>query len=222
MDKETFLLADKITQIKSSFIKDGWATIYESYHPDNNDQGLIYCCIVDSKRIKSYKLDSDWVIQNGSEGKPTIWGDGKYQTNSKKGIEPFLFSKHFNFNDGHESYVDISEEFILYFKLYERGIDKQNRKFYFIDEVGDLDEVISVEPKRIRIKVKYLKEYLSVRKVYFSICFDFMRLDKNNFSEMNIEPMDKIFKPIIISTITSFVTLTLLKQIKIKVGYTEK
>jgi len=194
MDKKTFLLVDRIKQIESSFIKDGWATIYESYNPDNNDQALIYCCIVDSRRIKTYKLDRDWVIQNGSEGKPTIWGNGKYQTNAKKGIEPFLFSKHFNFSGGHESYVDISEEFVLYFKLYESSGNKQNRKFYFIDEVGDLEEVIIIEPKRIRIKVKYLKEYLSVRKVYFSICFDFMRLDKNNLAEMSIEPMDKDFQ----------------------------
>lgn len=194
MDKETFLLADKIKLIETSFIKDGWATIYESYNPDNNDQTLIYCCIVDSERIKSYKLDTDWVVQPSSEGKPAVYDDGTYKTHSKEGIEPFIFSKHFTFNNGHESYLDISEEFILYFKLYEKGADKQNRKFYFIDEVGDLDEVIVIEPNRIKIKVKYLKEYLSVRKVFLSICFDFMRLDKNNLSEMNIELIDKNFQ----------------------------
>ena len=72
MDRDTFLLSDKIKQIDSFFIKDGWATIYESHRPDINDQTLIYCCLVDSKRIKSYKLYSDWVIRNGSEGKPSI------------------------------------------------------------------------------------------------------------------------------------------------------
>ncbi len=194
MDKETFLLTDKIKLIESSFVKDGWLTIYESYHPDNNDSTLIYCCLVDSKRIKAYRQNTDWVIQCGSEGKPTIWGDGKYQTNGEKGIEPFLFSKHFNFSGGHESYLDISEEFVLYFKLYERGENKQNRKFYFIDEVGDLDEVIVVEPKKIKIKLKYLAEYISVRKMYFSICFDFMRLDTKTLAELNVEPLDKDFQ----------------------------
>ncbi len=155
MDRETFLLSDKIKLIETSFVKNGWVTIYESFNPDNNDSALIYCCLVDSKKIKKYKQDTDWVIQNGSEGKPTIRGDGKYETNGEKGIEPFLFSKHFNFSGGHESYLDISEEFVLYFKLYERGENKQNRKFYFIDEVGDLDEVIVVEPKKIKVKLKY-------------------------------------------------------------------
>lgn len=201
MDKDKFLLVDRIKQIELSFIKDGWATIYDNFDPNEDDETLIYCCIVDSKRIESYKLNSDWVIHNGSEGKPSIiesFKNGKsittYQTNSNKGIEPFIFSKYFSFSDGHDSYIDISEEFVLYFKLYERGTDKKNRTFYFIDEVGDLDEVIIVEPNKVRIKVKYLKEYLSVRKVYFSICFDFMRMDKSNLSEMNIEPVDKNFQ----------------------------
>lgn len=194
MDKETFLLKDKIKLIESSFIKDGWLTIYENSHLDNNDQTLIYCCIVDSERINSYRLDNDWVVQPSYEGKPAVYGDGSYKTYSEEGIEPFIFSKRFSFNGGNESYLDISEEFILYFKLYERGANKQNRKFYFIDDVGDLNEVIVIEPNNIKIKLKYLKEYISIRKVYFSVCFDFMRLHVNNLSEMGIEPIDKNFQ----------------------------
>ncbi len=191
MDRETFLLSDKIKLIETSFIKEGWVTAYDSYQPNIDDQNLVYCCLVDSERIEKYRLDTDWVIQYGSEGKPTIWGDGKYQTNGEKGIEPFLFFKQFNFSGGHESYVDISEEFVLYFNLYERGENKQNRKFYFIDEVGDLDEVIVVEPKKIKVKLKYIIEYISIRNMYFSICFDFMRLDTKSLIELNVEPLDK-------------------------------
>jgi hypothetical protein len=193
MDTESFLLTDKLKLLETLFLKDGWVTIYESHHNDINDQTLIYCCLVDSKRIKSYQQDSDWIIEPGSEGKPTIWGNGKYETLGHKGIEPFLFSKHFNFDGGQESYIDISEEFILYFKLYEKGPSKQSRKFYFIDDAGDLDEVIVVEQKKIKIKLKYLKEYLSIRKIYFSICFDFMRIDSKSLSYFNVEPQDKDF-----------------------------
>lgn len=83
---------------------------------------------------------------------------------------------------------------MLYFKLYEKLETKQNRKYYFIDDLGESDEVIIVEPKKIKIKLKYLKEYLSVRNVYFSICFDFMRVEKNNLKEMDIEIFDKDFQ----------------------------
>ena len=157
MDKETFLLNDYKKEIESSFIKDGWLTIKRTIYKNNDDQ-TIYCCLVDEKRIKSYRQNSDWKIEICSEGKPSVFGDGKYQTYADKGIEPFIFSKHFNFNGGHESYSDISEEFILYFRLYEKGESKQNRTFNFIDDVGDLDEVILITPNEIKIKLKYLNE----------------------------------------------------------------
>ena len=199
-DRDTFLLTDRIKIIKSSFIKDGWVTIYES-SSDPNYQALVYCCLVDAQRIESYRLDSDWVIRNGSEGKPAViqsYKDGKpvieYRTYSEQGIEPFIFSKHFSFNDGHDFYIDVSEEFILYFRLYEKGLDKQNRKFYFIDDSGELDEVIIIERTKVKVKLKYLKEYISIRKIYFSICFDFMRFYNAPLSEMEVEPMDKNFQ----------------------------
>ena len=188
MDKDYFLIQDRLKQLETTFIKDGWITVYESTEDD-----LIYCCLVHNTKINEYKLKTDWVIRPYSEGKPAVFGDGTYKTYSEEGYEPFIFIKHFNFNDGGEKYIDISEEFVLYFKLYERAENKQNRKYYFIDDLGDLDEVISIEPKRIKIKLKYLKEYIAVRQLHFSICFDFMRVDNIDVKENGIEFIDKIF-----------------------------
>lgn len=196
MDKEYFLIQDRLKQLETTFIKDGWITIYESTKDD-----LVYCCLVHDSKIDEYKSQTDWVIRPYYEGKPSIitsFKDGKskttYQTYADNGFEPFIFIKHFNFNDGDEQYVDISEEFVLYFKLYERAENKQNRKYYFIDDLGDLDEVIRIEPKKIKIKLKYLKEYIAVRQVHFSLCFDFMRVGEIDLKGNGIEPLDKDFK----------------------------
>src|SRR5579872_7360495 len=100
-EKERLLFYDKIQEIEKSFIKDGWITVYLNNHKED-DQIYIFCCIVDSIRIKTYRLKTGWEIRPGSEGKPTIWGSfkngrqvDKYHTYSEKGIEPFLFSKSF-------------------------------------------------------------------------------------------------------------------------------
>jgi hypothetical protein len=114
MDKEYFLIQDRLKQLETTFIKDGWITIYESTKDD-----LVYCCLVHNSKIDEYKSNTDWVIRPYYEGKPAVFGDGTYKTYSEEGFEPFIFIKHFNFNDGDEQYVDISEEFILYFKLLE-------------------------------------------------------------------------------------------------------
>jgi hypothetical protein len=194
MNKENFLLHDKSSLINASFIKEGWITIYESSSNGDNDSGLIYSCIIDSTKIESRRKTSTWEIINGSEGKPSVFNDGNYQTYADEGIEPFIFTKYFNFSNGTDFYIDIAEEFILYFKLYEKGQNKHSRTFYFIDELGDLEDVIKIEPKSVVIKLKFLKEYLSIRKVYLSVCFDFMRMDFNNLREIEIEPMDRIYE----------------------------
>lgn len=189
MELDYFLIKERIKQLETTFIKDGLLTIYESSEDD-----LIYCCLVHNSKIEEYKSNTDWVIRPYYEGKPAVFGDGTYITYSEDGYEPFIFIKHFNHNNGGEKYIDISEEFVLYFKLYEKAENKQNRKYYFIDELGDLDEVIKVEPERIRIKLKYLKEYIAVRQLHFAVCFDFMRVGNIDIFENKIEFIDKNFK----------------------------
>lgn len=198
-EKERMLFNDKIQDIDKSFIKDGWITVYLNKHKEC-DQLYIFCCIVDSTRIKTYKLKTDWGIHPGHEGKPTIWSSfkkgkqvDKYHTYSEKGIEPFLFSKSFRFDGGNEKYVDISEEFVLYFKLYERGESKQNRTFFFIDDSGDLNEVIKINPSEIKVKLKYLMEYLAVRKYHLSVCFDFIRFSTLSIAELGINEQNENF-----------------------------
>lgn len=189
MELEYLLIKDRLKQLETTFIKDGWLTVYESTEDD-----LIYCCLVYDSHFDEYKTKSDWVIRPYYEGKPAVFGDGTYKTYSEEGYEPFIFIKHFNFNDGDEQYVDISEEFVLYFKLYERAENKQNRKYFFIDDLGDLDEVIRIEPKKIKIKLKYIKEYIAVRRLHFSLCFDFMRVGDLDVKASGIEFIDKDFK----------------------------
>lgn len=196
MDKKYFLIEDRLNQLETTFIKDGWITIYESTEDD-----IIYCCLVHNSKINEYRAKTDWVIRPSYEGKPSIIKsskDGKskttYQTYSENGFEPFIFIKHFNSNEGNEKYIDISEEFVLYFKLYERAQNKQNREYYFIDDLGDLDEVIRIEPKKINVKLKYLKEYIAVRQLHFSICFDFTRIGKIDLKTNGIELINKDFK----------------------------
>jgi len=189
MEKEYFLIEKRIKQFESNFTKDGWTTVYESTEDD-----CIYCCLVDDSKIDKYKSNTNWIIEPYYEGKPAIYGDGTYKTYSEEGYEPFIFVKHFNFSGGDEKYVDISEEFVLYFKLYEKVNNKQNRTYYFIDELGDLNEVIKIVSNKIEVKLKYLKEYISVRKMHFAICFDFMRIGNIDLKSNGISVLDENFQ----------------------------
>jgi len=187
MELDYFLIKERIKQMETSFSKEGWITIYER----NNDD-LIFPCIVYDSKIEEYLSNSDWVIQPNS-GKFCISCEG-YATYSDDGYEPFIFERSFNFNGDGERYVDISEDFILYYNLYEQIESKQNRKYFFINEVGDLDEVIKVEPNKIQVKLRFLNEYIAVRKVHFALCFDFTRLANNVFPTNEIKFCNKNYR----------------------------
>ncbi len=200
MNRDTFHFKEEIKQIESSFINDGWITIYESELLGDN-QRLTYCCLVDSIRVNEYKNHRDWIIEPDREGKPSIISTSrngkwqtKYQSYSKKGIEPFVFVRYFTFEEGNDKYIDISEEFVLYFKLYEKGENKQNRNFYFIDDLGSLEEVIKIQSNVIKIKLKYLMEYISIRKMCFSVCFDFVRFVSTTTENSDIQDLRKDYK----------------------------
>jgi hypothetical protein len=195
MTKEHFIFEDKFEEIQNQFaLKNGWLKIYESTTRSIDDSDGIYCCLVSNSHLDKYSENHDWPLHLGSEGKPSVYGDNTYRTNDEEGLEPFLFYKHFSLPENSVSYIDISEEFILYFKLYEKGYDKQNRVFYYIDDYGEMDEVIKVEPSLIKVRTKYLKEYVTIRDMNFVVCFDFMRLLTTVPPEWNIEHKDQTTK----------------------------
>jgi len=195
MQKEYFLLTDKITEIDSKFTsRDGWLKIYGSDTIDYKDSAGIFCYLISEDKRQIEGEQYSWSIRKGSEGRPSVYGDNTYKAFDEEGIEPFLFYKHFSFNEGDDHYIDISEEFVLYFKLYERGKDKQNRIFYYVDDYGELDEVIVVKPEQIRVRIKYLKEYITIRDMYFVVCFDYMRLTSDIPKDWQVTFKDELIK----------------------------
>jgi hypothetical protein len=195
MEKDYFLLEDKKKEIESKFvIKNGWLKIYENDTKDFDDSSRIYCCLISNGKVEKYSKDYSWPLSMGSEGKPSVDGDNTYKTNDEEGLEPFLLYKSFSFQDSSIKYIDVAEEFVLYFRLYEKGNDKQNRTFYYVSDYGELDEVLIIEPKFIKVKIKYLKEYITIRDMNFAVCYDFMRMLKNTPSDWEIKHQDELIK----------------------------
>ncbi|AZA56203.1 hypothetical protein [Chryseobacterium shandongense] len=187
MNLDQFLLKDKIQEIQNGFkIKNGWLLIYE-FSYDEIESKAIFCCLIKNEYFEKYSLCHSWPIQHGYEGKSNVYGDNSYKTYDNEEIEPFLFHKSFNIKNDQVNYIDIAEEFVLYYKLYEEITDKQNRKYYFVNDYGELDEVIIIENNIVKIKIKYLKEYLTIRDMHFFISFEYMILLKSVQNDWNLE-----------------------------------
>ncbi len=185
---DNFLLKQQTARIAKTFIKDGWITIYES-SGEHFDSTLIYACLVKQEHLTEFIETRDWGLTPGSEGKPSIFAsirDGisvsEYKPFGEDHLEPLIFSKFFSHNK--ERYVDISEDFVNYFQLYEEVKNKQHRDYYFTDGMGEMEHIIEVRPIRVRIKWKFLLEYISIRRICLSIGFDFMNMQEGTIDDI--------------------------------------
>lgn len=193
MEKKDFLLESKIKEIEDSFNEKGWLTIYR-----RNDieecRSRIFCCMIDKEQKQDYIHEHNPPIWMGSEGKPVVYADNTYKTYEKDGLEPFLYCRNFPTINTPDFYIDVSEEFVLYFNLYEQGKSKQERKYSFIDELGDLISVIVIKQDKVLISLKHLKEYITIREMNFIISFDFTSTIAKCPDEWKIEMKDEIKK----------------------------
>ena len=99
----------------------------------------------------------------------------QYYRFGEEGIEPLVHVRLFEFSN-YPSYIEISEDFRHYFDLYE---DSKNNKFLSADRRGNPIEVIKIidnkSKREVKIKKKYIDEFLFVKKMYLCVQFDHRR-----------------------------------------------
>jgi len=98
----------------------------------------------------------------------------EYQRFPETGIENLIHVRFFNH---YPSYIEISQKFCHYFNLYE---DRKNNLFLSSDESGNPIEVVKIsndsdEMQEVRIKKKYLNEFLYVKNMWLCVQFDHLR-----------------------------------------------
>jgi hypothetical protein len=159
---------DKISNLRK-LGKGEWITVF-SIKEENNE--CTFCALIPVNYTKTALKDASWDLHIGS-GMPELWfsfenGEeiATYHRFSDDEVEPLIFCR--NFHGIKDEYWEISEEFRQYFNFYE---DKKNNKFFFIDDNGDEHEAIIIEKDEIRIKSKYLLEFLAIKKMDLALFF---------------------------------------------------
>ncbi|MHB8362395.1 MAG: hypothetical protein ACYDBX_02145 [Patescibacteria group bacterium] len=169
------------------FGKEEWTTVYSRNESSNNTQ-VLYSALISKDKIKKSLSNTDWdlSIGNGLPGFSFDFKDGKeigtYHKYSDVGVEPLIIFR--EFHGLKNGYWEVSEEFRLYFNLFE---DHSNHKFIFIDDNGDEEEVILIGDEEIKIKTRLIKEFITVKKMRLALFFDFHRFSKKTLKEQGIE-----------------------------------
>lgn len=91
--------------------------------------------------------------------------------------------------EGIDAYVELSEEFRLFFNLHEEYKGPANRVYYAIAADGNHEEVVVIEGMKMLINTPFLKQYLATRQMNLLIFFDIIRTVEDTFSSLGINPV---------------------------------
>lgn len=98
-----------------------------------------------------------------------------------EGIEPLVISR--SFHEIRPSHVEICEDFRLFHNLYH---DRKNDCYIKIDDSGNEDRIVVIEPKKVKIRFKELRQYLTVKNMYLAIQFDRDVWSNNALGELGL------------------------------------
>lgn len=193
---EPLLFDDIKKQIETGFINQGWVMVFSFGHNFKNvGQGGLYSALVSSDKVKDSLQNYSWELRYGN-GRPGFVSYHKdkqeiteYYRFIEKGFEPIIYYRE-EFGQ-YDSYLELSEEFRLYHNLYERFTSHEKKEYIYSDDNGDEEVVAKIGKNEAFIKLKFLKDYISARKMHCLIYFDFMRFSEKTLAELDIEEVNK-------------------------------
>ena len=165
--------------------KGEWTTMYAS--KEDAEGPAFYSAMIREDLVERVLKDASWDLHigDGAPGLVTQYENGNeetwYSRPSDEGIEPFALRR--SFHGIRPAYWEISEDFRLFFNLYE---DRPNKRFLKIDNNGDEHEAIRMAASEIRVKTRLMREYLGVRKMRLVLYFDYNRFSSKTLQELGI------------------------------------
>ena len=140
----------------------------------------IYCALIQFDHVEQALSDPlNWDLRFG-ESMPADLGAGPAGTEQftylrrycEDGMEPLVIDRKFNESQTNyrqrSNYSEISEEFRLFHNLY---YDRNTDKYIKIDDEGYEQVVAVVEPNRVEIRLKEIRQFIAIKEMYLSIQF---------------------------------------------------
>jgi hypothetical protein len=163
-------------------------TVYLSDSEGPHNYG-IYCALIPSDQIERALSSPSWDLLHG-EGMPgaVVYHEGGEKRveylryGDDNGIEPLVIDREFHgMRDG---YKEICEEFRLFHRLY---YDRKQDQCIKIDDDGNEYLVAVVEPNRVQIRLKEIRQFLAIKEMYLSIQFDCREHSEHSLEDLGLK-----------------------------------
>lgn len=161
--------------------------VYLSDDQNSHHYG-IYCALIPSDQIERALSNSSWDLSYG-QGLPSAVeyhkkGEERVEYlryGDDDGIEPLVICR--EFHGMRDDYMEICEEFRLFHRLYH---DRKQDQYFKIDDDGNEYLVAIIEPNRIQIRLKELRQFLAIKEMHLSIQFDCREHSELSLEELGL------------------------------------
>jgi len=158
------------------------------------DEFFLYSALIPQGLIDAIISKYEWEINIDSfhPGMVTYYDHGQSKADylrfgREDEIEPILIQRHFW--GIKKSFFEVSEEFRHLYNLY---YDEHENRYIAILDDGSENVVIKISDCMIEINAKYLKEFLSLKKVSLCLYVNIDRYSQGKFSEFGQEYIHEI------------------------------
>lgn len=197
-DRKRLMQEDKLNWWSRELKFTEMVTVYS--RDEQDEYSGIFCALIQFDQVEQSLSDPvNWDLRFG-ESMPADSGSGPagsgqftYLRNfCGEGIEPFIIDREFNESQTNfgqrRNYREISEEFRLFHNLYH---DRQADVYIKIDDEGNEEVVGIVEPNRIRIRLRAIRQFLAIKEMYLSLQFWHFKYVKNTLDALGMTEHDE-------------------------------
>lgn len=163
-------------------------TVYHEDYQAQHNHG-VYCALIPSARIEESLAEPTWDLAHGG-GLP---GANKYSGKNgeecveylrfgERNVEPLVIAR--MFHRIRPDYVELSEEFRLFHRLYH---ERKEDQFLKIEDDGGEILVATIEPERVQVRLKELRQFLAIKEMHLAIQFDCREYSSHTLEELGLE-----------------------------------
>ena len=187
-DRERLSQAKLLASLSRELPITEMVTVYLSDRGDPHNHG-ISCAMVPSANIEKSLALPTWDLMHGGgcPGAVQHWNGGTKTTEycrfgNQDGIEPLVIDR--GFYGMRPGYIEISEEFRLFHRLYH---DRKQDHYIKIDDDGAETLVAVVEPHRVQVRLKEIRQFLAIKEMHLAIQFDCREHSAHSLEKLGLE-----------------------------------
>ena len=196
-DRKQLMQTDTLNWLSRNMSSTEMITVY--LRDLENEYNAIFCALIQFDQVEQSLSDPvNWDLRFG-ESMPADSGSGPpgagqftyLRRYCGDGIEPLIIDRKFNESQTNcgqrKNYSEISEEFRLFHNLYH---DRETDKYIKIDDEGNEEVVAIVEPNRIQISLRAIRQFLAIKEMYLSIQFWLYQYAENTLDGLGMTEHD--------------------------------